>query len=89
MNFTEPAAVPHFLLDNPCRPAKNTANSGKNRWPLGRASDLAPEEVHHHDVIHFALDELQQDLSDSRREEVVRRLREHVRRIKQRRASSG
>jgi len=38
MNFTEPAAVPHFLLDNPCRPAKNTANSGKNRWPLGRAS---------------------------------------------------
>jgi len=56
---------------------------------LQLSSDLAPEEVHHHDVIHFALDELQQDLSDSRREEVVRRLREHVRRIKQRRASSG
>jgi amino acid transporter len=56
---------------------------------LQLSSDLAPEEVHHHDVIHFALDELQQDLSDSRREEVVRRLREHVRRIKNRRAPSG
>ena len=50
------------------------------------STDVAPEEIHHHDVVHFALEELRQDLSNSRREEVLKRLREHLHQIKDRRA---
>ena len=52
---------------------------------LELSSDLAPQEIHHHDVVHFALNELRQELSNSQREEVVRRLREHLREIEDRR----
>jgi hypothetical protein len=53
---------------------------------LELSTDLAPEEIHHHDVVHFALEELRQDLSNIRREEVLRRLRLHLQQIKDRRA---
>src|SRR5437016_4794968 len=52
---------------------------------LDLSSDLAPQEIHHHDVVHFALNELRQELSNSQREEVLRRLREHLREIEDRR----
>ncbi len=52
---------------------------------LELSSDVAPEEVHHHDVIHFALDELRQELDDGRRKEVIARLRHHLQQIKERR----
>jgi hypothetical protein len=52
---------------------------------LELSSDVAPEEIHHHDVIHFALNELQQELSNTEREEVLRRLRRHLQEIKDRR----
>src|SRR5215468_891027 len=46
------------------------------------SSEVAPEEVHHHDVVHFALEELQCSMTNSRREEVLRRLREHLEQIR-------
>src|SRR6516225_3101453 len=49
------------------------------------SNEVAPEEIHHHDVVHFALEELQHELSNSSREEVLTRLREHLRSIKNRR----
>jgi hypothetical protein len=52
---------------------------------LELSSDVAPDEIHHHDVIHFALEELQQELNNAQREAVVRRLRQHLREIKDRR----
>lgn len=52
---------------------------------LELSQDLAPEEIHHHDVVHFALEELGNELKDSHREEVVRRMREHLHEIKGRR----
>ena len=52
---------------------------------LELSGDLAPQEIHHHDVVHFALNELRQELSNSQREEVLRRLREHLREIEDRR----
>jgi amino acid transporter len=55
---------------------------------LELSGDVAPEEIHHHDVVHFALQELGQELSNSQREEVLRRLREHLQQIKERRAPS-
>jgi len=55
---------------------------------LELSNDVAPEEIHHHDVVHFALQELRQELSNSQREEVLRRLREHLQQIKDRRPPS-
>ena len=52
---------------------------------LELSSDLAPEEVHHHDVVHLALEELRNELHDSHRDEVVRKMREHLQAIKNRR----
>jgi hypothetical protein len=56
---------------------------------LELSSDIAPEEVHHHDVAHFALEELRRELSNGHREEVVGRLGEHLREIKERRLKVG
>jgi amino acid transporter len=52
---------------------------------LELSNDVAPEEIHHHDVIHFALNELRQELDDGRRQEVIARLRRHLLQIKERR----
>ncbi len=49
------------------------------------SSDVAPQEVHHHDVIHFALDELRGELDYSNREQVIGRLRKHLGEIECRR----
>lgn len=47
---------------------------------------LGPEaDLHHHDIIHFALDELQQEIRDGRRDEVLTRLQQHLNDIKDRR----
>jgi amino acid transporter len=44
-----------------------------------RFSDvLAPRELHHHDVVHFALEEVQKELDDRHEAEVVERLRAHL-----------
>jgi hypothetical protein len=53
---------------------------------LELSSDVAPEEIHHHDVVHFALEELRDELGNSKREEVVSRVRQHLKEIKDRRA---
>ena len=52
---------------------------------LDLSGDVAPEELHHHDVVHFALEELRGELSDSKRQEVLQRLRLHLQQIKDRR----
>ena len=49
------------------------------------SNEVAPEEIHHHDVVHFALEELREDLSNSQRQELLHRLRHHLQAIKQRR----
>src|SRR6266567_2912029 len=44
-----------------------------------RFSDLvAPEELHHHDVVHFSLEEVQRELDEGREAQVVERLRAHL-----------
>ena len=52
---------------------------------LELSSDVAPEEIHHHDVVHFALDELKEEMADGRHEAVVHRMREHLQGIKTKR----
>jgi hypothetical protein len=53
---------------------------------LELSNDVAPEEIHHHDVIHFALEELKLEMNDFQREQVVNRLRQHLNAIQSRRA---
>jgi len=50
------------------------------------SNELGPEELHHHDIIHFALVELRAELQDNRRQEAIARIREHLNEIKDRRA---
>ncbi|MBV9181670.1 MAG: APC family permease [Acidobacteria bacterium] len=52
---------------------------------LDLSGDVAPEELHHHDVVHFALEELRGELTNSKRQEVLQRLRRHLQEIKDRR----
>jgi hypothetical protein len=56
---------------------------------LQLSNDVAPEEIHHHDVIHFALEELKQEMNDYQREEVVNRLRQHLVEIRERRTKQA
>jgi hypothetical protein len=39
---------------------------------------VTPLELHHHDVVHFALEELQKDLEEGQEEKLLARLRAHV-----------
>ena len=44
-----------------------------------RFSDvLAPQELHHHDVVHFALEEVKKEIEDGQEDAVVKRLRAHL-----------
>ena len=44
-----------------------------------RFSDrLAPRDLHHHDIVHFALSEVMREISDGKEGEVINRLTEHV-----------
>ena len=45
---------------------------------LELSNELAPDEIHHHDVVHFALEELRDDIRNSQRHDVMDRLRRHL-----------
>jgi amino acid transporter len=53
------------------------------------SQELAPEELHHHDVIHFALNELKAEIASGKHDEVLERLRQHLNEIKSRRCPPG
>jgi hypothetical protein len=55
-----------------------------------RFSDvLAPQELHHHDVVHFALEEVQKEIEEGQEEAVVKRLRAHIEANQQKKKSSS
>jgi len=44
-----------------------------------RFSDaVAPQEIHHHDVVHFALEEVKKEMDEGHEDAVVNRLRAHL-----------
>jgi amino acid transporter len=50
------------------------------------ATDRMPdEELHHHDVVHFALNEFERTITDGHGDEIMQRLRQHLDEIKTRR----
>jgi hypothetical protein len=56
---------------------------------LELSSEIAPREIHHHDIVHFAMETLQQDLKSARRQDVMGALRQHLETIQDRRARSA
>jgi hypothetical protein len=53
-----------------------------HRLWLDLSNEVSPEELHHRDVVHFALDELARESKDHNRVEMIERLREHLQQIK-------
>jgi amino acid transporter len=48
------------------------------------SAEIAPLELHHHDVVHLALEALRDDLADGDHQETLRRIRQHVQRARAR-----
>jgi amino acid transporter len=55
----------------------NEVNLLHRLW-LRFSEAIAPQELHHHDVVHFALEEVQRDLDEGHEDIVVTRLRRHL-----------
>ena len=74
-----PGGDHEFFLLGPHAPnlTSNEVNLVHQLW-LRLSDRLRPEELHHHDVVHFALNELKHELMNGKEEEVVERLRDHV-----------
>jgi hypothetical protein len=55
-----------------------------------RFSDsVTPLEMHHHDVVHFALEEVQKELEEGHEDDVVCRLRRHLEENQKKRKQSS
>ena len=55
----------------------NEVNLLHRLW-LRFSESVGGKELHHHDVVHFALEEVQKELDEGRDEEVIARLRTHL-----------
>ncbi len=78
-----PGGQREFFLLGPHAPdlTSNEVRLVHNLWL--RFSDLvAPDLLHHHDVVHFALDEVLNELKEGKESDVVVRLKEHINRNK-------
>jgi amino acid transporter len=69
----------HFFLLGPHSPqlTPNEVALIHRLW-LRFSRSVSPEELHHHDVVHFALSEVQRELADGRDKEVAERLKTHL-----------
>jgi len=74
-----PGGQREFYLLGPHAPhlTANEVNLIHQHW-LRFSDQVSPEELHHHDVVHFALNEVDREMAGGGEAEVVRRLREHL-----------
>jgi amino acid transporter len=56
---------------------------------LELSNEVAPEELHHHDVVHVALEELRKNIQNGQRGEIIGSLRQHLTEIRDRRRASS
>jgi hypothetical protein len=56
---------------------------------LDLSERVGGEDVHHHDIVHFALAEVEREMSEGMEQAVLDRLRQHLQEIKDRRTSGG
>jgi nucleotide-binding universal stress UspA family protein len=52
---------------------------------LELSDQLPGQEIHHHDIVHFALDEVEREIQAGQTDDVLRRLRDHLSDIEHRR----
>ena len=52
---------------------------------LELSDQLPGREIHHHDIVHFALAEVEREMANSQQADVLERLREHIKDIENRR----
>src|SRR5579863_7125161 len=74
-----PQGEHEFFLLGPHAPnlTRNEVNLVHHLWL--RLGDLVrPEELHHHDVVHFALNEVKQELMEGKEQDVAQRLKDHL-----------
>lgn len=79
LEIFQPGGQREFYLLGPHAPhlTSNEVNLIHQLWL--RYSDLvSPEELHHHDVVHFALNELEREREEGRDQELIDRLRTHL-----------
>lgn len=55
---------------------------------LDLSEAIAPEELHHHDIVHFALDEVRREMETEGTGTVISRLKKHLEDIRARRAAA-
>ena len=81
-----PGGQREFFLLGPHAPnlTMNEVNLVHQLW-LHLAELVRTEELHHHDVVHFALKEMQETLKNGHEQEVADRLREHLKENKTKR----
>jgi amino acid transporter len=48
---------------------------------LELSDNLPSDEIHHHDIVHFALDEVEREIAQGQGDDVLNRLRDHLRKI--------
>jgi len=79
MEIYKPGGQKEFFVLGPHAPhlTAHEINFLHQLW-LRLSEQVAPEELHHHDVVHFALNELQQEIEEGKEDEVMRRLRQHL-----------
>src|ERR1700723_378788 len=56
---------------------------------LELSDKLAGEEIHHHDIIHFALGEVEREMAQGETDAVLERLRQHLHEIREHRLESS
>jgi len=85
-----PGGQREFFLLGPHAPHLTASEvSLVHRLWLQFSEQLAPEEVHHHDVVHFALNEVVQELDEGKGDEVLARLKKHIEENKARRGPTS
>jgi amino acid transporter len=78
-----PGGQREFFLLGPHAPnlTSNEVRLVHRLW-LSLSDLVLPDELHHHDVVHFALDEVKKELEDGKVADVAARLKEHINRNK-------
>jgi amino acid transporter len=86
LEIYNPAGVEHIFYLGPHAPRLTPKEIEElHRLWLKFSNQLGEQEVHHHDIIHFALHEIEHEISEGKEREVLERLRKHLGEIQARR----
>jgi len=89
LEIVTPAGGEHIYYLGPHAPRLTSKEIDLlHRVWLDFADRLPGEELHHHDIIHFALNEVEREIARDGSDEVLKRLRDHLHEIQTRRANS-